>query len=74
MTLRTHIASSGVATEKVETERVPKAVVQDLQHVSLHAADPVTAVSPVSDEHKVVHLRCVHLLILAGYEHGCHSD
>ena len=57
----------------METERVPETVVQGIEHVSLHAADAVTAVGPVSYEDKVVHLWCVHLLVLAGNEHGRHS-
>lgn len=58
----------------METEWVPEAVVQDFEHVSLHAADAVTAVGAIGDEDKVVDLRGVHLLVLAGNEHGCHSD
>ena len=58
----------------METEWVPEAVVQDFEHVSLHAADAVAAVGAVGDEDKVVDLRGIHLLVLAGNEHGCHSD
>lgn len=70
---RTHISSSGVSTKEVETERVAKAVVQDFEHFSLHGTDSLTAVGVVSDEDKVIHLWSVHLLVLASYQHGCHS-
>ena len=58
----------------MEAEGVPETVVQHFEHASLHAAYAVAAVRPVSNEDKVVDLWCVHLLILAGNEHGSHSN
>ena len=68
-----YIACSGVASEEVQRERIAEAVVQHSQHASLHPADHLTGVRLISDEDKVHHFRRIHFLVLAGYQHGCHS-
>lgn len=66
----THIACSGAASEEVETQRIPEAVVQHFQHGALHATYPLVIVRVVCDVDKVPHFWGVHLLVLAGNQHG----
>lgn len=68
--MTTHIACSGATSEEVETQRVPEAVVQHFQHGALHVTYPLVIVRVVCDVDKVPHFRGIHLLVLAGNQHG----
>jgi hypothetical protein len=69
-----HIASFGVSAEEMKGEGPGKIESDGVEKLQLHLADLGRTVGIVRDVDKVVDLRGVHLLNLAGDEHGGNSD
>ena len=69
-----NISSLGVASEEVERERSGEVEAERAEHAQLHLSYVGRGVGIVSDVDEVVDLRSVHLLDLAGNEHGGDTD
>ena len=73
MLLDINIARLGVPSEEVERERPGEVEAERVEDPQLHLPDLPGSVGVVSDVNEVVDLGCVHLLHLAGEEHGSHA-
>lgn len=67
---RTHVAHFGIAAEEVQWERPSQLELDGPQDHPLHLQDLTLGVGVVCDVRKVAHLWGVHLLELAGHQHG----
>ena len=72
--LNIHISSLGVPSQEVKGERSGEVEAESVEDPQLHLPNLPGSVGVVSDVDKVVDLGGVHLLHLAGQEHGSHSN
>merc|ERR1719391_680916 len=69
-----HVTSLGVSAEEVERERSGEVEAESVENSQLHLPDLPGGVGVVRDVDEVVDLWSVHLLHLAGDEHGRDSN
>jgi len=67
------ISGLGISSKEMKWQGTTKGKVQRSQELELHLSDVSSSEGIVCDVHKVVDLRGIHLLHLAGSEHGGYS-